>query len=85
MVKYLLFCYRNYYPRGGMEDCRLGTNNFNEIIDFIKQNVIDEYGYIEYDNVQYYDVENNMTYELDVFLYQEEGKIEWEKVEEEGC
>lgn len=37
MYRYLLFFYQDYYPRGGMEDCVLKTNDYDELVPFINE------------------------------------------------
>lgn len=37
MYRYLLFFYQYYYPRGGMEDCVLKTNDYDELVPFIHE------------------------------------------------
>lgn len=37
MYRYLLFFYQYYYPRGGMEDCVLKTNDYDELVLFINE------------------------------------------------
>ncbi len=37
MYRYYLFFYEDFYPSGGMEDCELRTNNFDELMSFIKE------------------------------------------------
>ena len=43
MYRYLLFFYNDYYPRGGMEDCVLKTNNYDDLIPFINKNYYEEW------------------------------------------
>ena len=38
MYRYYLFFYDDYYPHGGMEDCVLKTNNFDDLEQHIRQN-----------------------------------------------
>ena len=38
MYRYYLFYYEDYYPHGGMNDCKLKTNNFNDLEQYIRQN-----------------------------------------------
>lgn len=35
MYRYLLFFYQDYYPYGGMEDCVLKTNNYDDLVPYI--------------------------------------------------
>lgn len=43
MYRYLLFFYNDYYPLGGMEDCVLKTNNFNDLEQLIHENYEDDW------------------------------------------
>lgn len=43
MYRYLLFFYPYYYPHGGMADCVLKTNNFDDLEQFIHANYEDDY------------------------------------------
>ncbi|MGG0667761.1 hypothetical protein ABE073_04445 [Lederbergia citrisecunda] len=36
MNRYLVFGFHDYYPGGGMKDCKLKTNELNEVIEFVK-------------------------------------------------
>ena len=36
MKRYLIFGYGDFYPGGGMEDCKLKTDSINEVVEFIK-------------------------------------------------
>ena len=50
--RYLLFCYPEYYPHGGMEDCELKTNNLDELAPYINKNYNDDLFY----HFHYYDI-----------------------------
>ena len=43
MYRYLLFYYNDYYPSGGMDDCVLKTNNFDDLEQFIHKEYEDDY------------------------------------------
>ena len=43
MYRYYLFFYQDYYPLGGMEDCVLKTNNYDDLIPFINEHYFDEW------------------------------------------
>ena len=65
MYRYFLFFYYDYYPYGGMEDCVLKTNNFDDLEQYIHDNYEDDYyqGTISYydaleDTTMYADMEN---------------------------
>ena len=61
MYRYLLFFYYDYYPSGGMEDCELKTNNFDDLEKYINENLLNEYWYQS--TISYYDsVENKIMY-----------------------
>ena len=53
MYRYFLFFYQNYYPCGGMEDCVLKTNNFDELEQFIHENHKDD---LCMETIAYYDM-----------------------------
>lgn len=60
MYRYLLFYYDDYYPRGGMEDCVLTTNNFDDLEKFIHNNY--EYDWYQ-GSIAYYDsIEDKYVY-----------------------
>ena len=52
MYRYFLFYYDHYYPAGGMNDCVLKTNNFDDLEQFIHTNYEDDY---LYGTISYYD------------------------------
>ena len=37
MYRYFLFFYQYYYPHGGMEDCVLKTNNYDDLVPYINE------------------------------------------------
>ena len=43
MYRYLLFFYQDYYPLGGMEDCVLKTNNYDDLIPFINEHYAEDW------------------------------------------
>ena len=43
MYRYLLFFYQDYYPLGGMEDCVLKTNDYDELVPFINEHYFDDW------------------------------------------
>lgn len=60
MYRYLLFTYPGYYPTGGMEDCILKSNSFDEIKQFIKENRV----HVFHDNLYVYDIKENKEIDL---------------------
>lgn len=60
MYRYFLFYYYDYYPNGGMEDCVLKTNNFNDLEKCIDENLVDEYWYQS--TISYYDAIEDKIY-----------------------
>lgn len=58
MYRYYLFFYYDYYPSGGMEDCVLKTNNFDDLEPFIYENY-DEDWYCG--TISYYDAVEDKT------------------------
>lgn len=78
MEKYLLFAYRDYYPRGGMEDCILVADSFEELNLYIPKYIRDnEY---DFDNMHYYDCQTSKTYaaEFDEDIFPKKHFIKWE-------
>ncbi len=69
MHRYLLFHCDNYYPAGGMYDCKFKTNNFDELIPFINKNYNDTL----MDHIHYYDVAEDKFYEAIMETYQDEN------------
>ena len=43
MYRYYLFYYDRFYPSGGMEDCVLKTDNFDDLMPFIEENYFKEW------------------------------------------
>ena len=59
MYRYFLFYCCHYYPSGGMTDCQLKTNDFDELARYIDEHYGDEYDY----RFHYYDaVEDKIMY-----------------------
>ena len=78
MEKYLLFAYRDYYPRGGMKDCILVADSFEELNLYIPEYIRDnEY---DFDNMHYYDCQTSKTYiaEFDEDIFPKKHFIKWE-------
>lgn len=68
--KYLLFVSQPYYPEGGMYDCVLRTNDFEEVMKMVYKYLGQEMIYSGYNyTIQYYDVETD-------------GFFNWDKEEE---
>ena len=63
MYRYYLFFYENYYPSGGMEDCVLKTNNFDELMPFIKELHSRDW---QYGTVAYYDALEDKYFTADI-------------------
>lgn len=49
MYKYLVFCYSEFYPDGGMNDCKLKTNDLNKVEEFLSDNKEEDYSFQVYD------------------------------------
>ena len=56
MYRYYLFLYYSYYPHGGMNDCVLKTNDFNDLKRFVLEDDSD------CENIQYYDSVTDKTF-----------------------
>ena len=66
MYRYYLFFYNDYYPHGGMRDCELKTNNFDDLEQFIHANYEDNY-YMA--TISYYDALEDKTWYADMEDY----------------
>lgn len=73
MYRYLLFFYQDYYPFGGMEDCVLKTNNYDDLEQFVRANYEGEY-YIG--TISYYDVLEDKTWCADMEFYENEDHFD---------
>lgn len=69
MYRYFLFFYYDYYPHGGMEDCVLMTNNFDDLEQCIHANYEDDY-YMA--TISYYDAAEDKTMYADMEYYETE-------------
>ena len=82
MYRYLLFYYEDYYPRGGMDDCILKTNNFDNLEQFIHANYDDDY---YQGTFAYYDAMKDKYVRANMELYVNENHfdrwrfVEWEE------
>ena len=72
MYRYFLFFCDTYYPAGGMEDCVLKTNNFDELEQFIHESCEDDY-YIG--TISYYDAAEDKTMYADMEYYDNENHL----------
>ena len=63
MYRYLLFFYQDYYPCGGMEDCVLKTNNYNDLVPFINEHYHQDW-YLG--TIAFYDTFTDKYYEADM-------------------
>jgi hypothetical protein len=70
MYRYFLFYYDTYYPHGGMEDCVLKTNNFDDLEQFIHENYEDDYFQ---GTISYYDDLEDKTWYADMEDYDDEN------------
>lgn len=48
MPVYMLFAFDNYYPVGGMKDCKLITSSPSAIVDWIQERKANREGYDYY-------------------------------------
>lgn len=60
MYRYLLFFYKDYYPLGGMEDCVLKTNNYDDLVPYINEHYGDDW-YLG--TIAYYDAFEDKYFE----------------------
>lgn len=80
MYRYLLFCYYDYYPCGGMSDCAFKTNNFDELALYIDNICNND----TFDNFHYYDIIEDKIVYADMEVYEDENGFskyrfaEWE-------
>ena len=63
MEKYLLFAFREYYPRGGMDDCIFVADNVDELNSYAMQYI--EGNKYDFDYMYYYDCNSGKTYEAE--------------------
>ena len=70
MYRYFLFFYDDYYPRGGMEDCVLKTNSFDDLEQFIHTTYEDDW---YQGTISYYDVVEDRTLFAIIDEYQTEN------------
>lgn len=65
MYRYLLFYYDHYYPCGGMQDCILKTNNYNDL----EKIIIEKYdGDYFLGTIAYYDCIEDKYFVADMVL-----------------
>lgn len=69
MYRYLLFQCDTYYPAGGMYDCKLKTNNLEDLIPFINKHYNEEL----WGNIHYYDAVEDKIYNAIMEKYQDEN------------
>lgn len=85
MYRYYLFFYQDFYPHGGMEDCVLKTNSFDDLNQFI-QNYDDDYFR---GTIAYYDVAEDKYVTADIEFYEDEYHFDrwrflgWEEEEDD--
>lgn len=60
MYRYYLFFYSDYYPYGGMEDCVLKTNNYDDLVPYINEHYGDDW-YLG--TIAYYDAVEDKYFE----------------------
>jgi len=77
MYKYLLFADMNYYPAAGMGSCIAKLNSLEDVISTIKtfSETFENFYFIEY--IQFYDVENDKTYYVNVDELKDNKIIEY--------
>lgn len=81
MYRYLLFHCYNYYPSGGMRDCKLKTNNIDDFVPFINK----EYSDTLLDHIHYYDTVEDKFYDAIMETYENENYftrqrfVKWEE------
>ena len=73
MYRYYLFYYDDYYPLGGMNDCVLKTNNFNDLEQFIHKNFESRYWM---GTIAYYDAVEDKDMHADMELYEDENHFD---------
>lgn len=60
MYRYYLFFYQDYYPLGGMEDCVLKTNNYDDLVPYINEHYGDDWYLV---TIAYYDAVEDKYFE----------------------
>lgn len=73
MYRYFLFFYDDYYPHGGMEDCVLKTNNFDDLEKFIHENYEDDW-YMG--TIAYYDTLEDKYFVAYMETYENEDRCD---------
>lgn len=73
MYRYLLFFYNDYYPSGGMEDCVLKTNNFDDLEQFIHTTYTDDW---YQGTISYYDTLEDKVIYADMEWYENEDHFD---------
>lgn len=79
MYRYLLFFYYDYYPSGGMNDCVLKTNNYDDMERVIKEEFQDE---LTFGNIAYYDTVEDKYFIASTTWDQDRDKLQvdgWEE------
>lgn len=74
MYRYFLFFYNDFYPLGGMEDCVLKTNNFDDLEPFIHANYEGDY---YQGTIAYYDALEDKTVYADIDYVEEDYFDKW--------
>ena len=79
MEKYLLFAYRDYYPQGGMEDCILVTDSYEELNEYVPEYIQENDAY-DFDKKKKKKKKKKKTYiaEFDEYILPKKRFIKWE-------
>lgn len=77
MIKYLVFADMEYYPSPGMYSCFAKVKTFDEVLESITtlKNTFEDFQYVEY--IQFYDIDNDISYSVDVENLRETGSIKY--------
>ena len=78
MYRYLLFYYYDFYPEGGMEDCVLKTNNFDDLEKHVKENLIGDYWFQS--TISYYDFVEDKTFFASIEEYEDQNFLTYYKL-----
>lgn len=70
--RYLVFGFLEYYPGGGMEDCKLKTNEIETVKAFLKSWSVEV---DDYENVHVYDAEKDELIYKARYVDEDAGKF----------
>lgn len=76
--RYLVFINSAYYPYAGMYGCKSKVSTIEEVISFILEHKRQDYDNGRYfDDVQFYDIKEDISYSVDTDVLKESGVVEF--------